>query len=120
MENVYYPPVIREAAPSSSKVRDALEEAEVARPEAALTITALDEPARESELSGAAKTNEGPNPEAPQKTTESTVDAQAPHAKESALPVEPLQIVPPSEGSKYPETVSTQLSKEGIKIKLKK
>ena len=56
----------------------------------------------------------------PQKTAESTANAQAPHAEESALPVEPLQIIPPSEGSKDPKTVSTQLSKEGIKIKLKK
>ena len=120
VENLYYPSAIREVAPSSSKAKDAPEEAEVARPEAALTITALDEPARESELSGAAKTNEGPNPEAPQKIAKSTTDAQAPHAEELALSVQPLQTVPPSEGSKDPETISTKLSKEGIKIKLKK
>ena len=120
VENVYYLPTIQEATPSSSEAKDAPEEAEAAGPKATLAITALDKPARESELSGATETNEGPNPEAPQKTAESTADAQAPHAKESALSVQPLQTVPPSEGSEDLEVVSTQLSKEGIKIKLKK
>ena len=120
MDNVYYPSAIRETTPSSSEAKDAPEEAEFAGPEVALAITALDEPARESELSGAAETNEGLNPEAPQKTVEFATDAQAPYAKESALLVEPLQTVPPGKGSKDPETTSTQLSKEGIKTKPKK
>ena len=120
MENVYYPPAIRETSPSSSKAKGALKEAEAAEPEAALAIIALDEPAKESELSRAIETNEGLNPDMPQKTVESTADAQALHAEESALLVEPLQTVPPSEDSKDPETASTQLSKEGIKTKLKK
>ena len=87
MENVYYLPTIQESTPSSSEAKDALEEAEAAGPEATLAITALDEPARESELFGVTETNEGPNPEAPQKTVESTTDAQAPHAEESTLSV---------------------------------
>ena len=120
MENVYYPPAIKETALSSSEAQDALEDAETVEPEAALAIIAHDELIRESELFGVTETNEGLNPKAPQKTAETTVDAQAPHAEESALPVEPLQIIPPSEGSKDPEVVSTQLSKDGIKIKLKK
>ena len=120
MDNVYYPPAIRETTPSSSEAKDAPEEAEFAGPEVALAITALDEPTRESELSGAAETNEGLNPEAPQKTVEFATDAQAPHAEESALLVELLQTVPPGKGSKDPETTSTQLSKEGIKTKPKK
>ena len=95
-------------------------EAEAAEPEAALAIIAPDEPARESELFGETETNEGLNPKVPQKTAESTADAQALHAEESALFVEPLQIVPPSEGFKDPETASTQLCKEGIKTKSKK
>ena len=107
MDNVYYPPAIRETTPSSSEAKDAPEEAEFAGPEVALAITALDEPARESELSGAAETNEGLNPEAPQKTVESTADAQASHVEESALLIEPFQTVPPNEGSKDPETAST-------------
>ena len=65
MDNVYYPPAIRETAPSSSEARDALKEAEATRPEAALAITALDEPSKESEPSRAAETSEGLNPEAP-------------------------------------------------------
>ena len=120
VENVYYPHTIRKTTPSSSKAKGALKEAKAAEPKAALAITAPNEPARESELSSATEINEGLNPEAPQKTAESTVDAQAPHAKGSAILVEPLQTIPLSEGSKDPETASTQLSKEGIKTKLKK
>ena len=120
VENVYYPLAIRETALASSKAEVALEKVETTQPEAALAITAPDELAKESELSGATETNEGLNPKAPQKTAETTVDAQAPHAEESALSVQPLQTVPLSKGSKDPEVVSTQLSKDGIKIKLKK
>ena len=65
MENVYYPPGIRETAPSSSEVRDAPEEAEAAGPGAVLAITAPKKPARESEPSEAKKTSEGLNPDAP-------------------------------------------------------
>ena len=120
VENVYYPSAIKETTPSNSEAKDAFEEAEAVGLEAALAITVFDEPARESELSGAAKTNEGLNPEAPQKIVEPTADAKAPHTEESALLVEPLQAVPPSVGSKDPETASTQLCKEGIKTKSKK
>ena len=87
MENVYYPLAIREIAPASSEAEVAPEEVETTRPEAALAITAPDEPAKESELSGATKTNEGLNPEAPQKIAKSTADAQAFHVEESALSV---------------------------------
>ena len=90
MENVYYPLTIKETTLSSSEAQDALEDAETVEPEAALAITAHDELIRESELFGATETNEGPNPEAPQKTAEFAADAQAPHAKESALLVQPL------------------------------
>ena len=120
VENIYYPLTIQETAPSSSEVEVAPEEAEAARPKAALTITALDEPAQESELSRVTETNEGLNPKAPRKTAESIADTQAPHAKESTLPIEPFQTIPPSKGFKDLETISTQLSKEGIKINLKK
>ena len=65
VENVYYPPTIRETAPSSSEARDAPEETEAAGPEAALAITAPDEPAMESEPSGAIETSEGLNFKAP-------------------------------------------------------
>ena len=90
VENVYYPPAIREAAPSSSEVRDALEEAEAAGPGVVLAITAPKEPARESEPSRAVEMSEGLNLDAPQKTAEFTGDAQAPHAEEPALLDEPL------------------------------
>ena len=107
---MYYPPTIREAAPSSSEVRDAPEEAEAARPRAILAITSPEEPAKESEPSGAAKTSEGQNPDAPQKTVESTGDAQASHAEELVLLLEPLQAIPLGEGSKGLETFPAQFS----------
>ena len=62
---MYYLPAIREDATPSSEVRDALEEVEAAGPGAALAITSSKEPAKESEPSGAAKANEGQNPNAP-------------------------------------------------------
>ena len=82
--------------------------------------TAPDEPAKESEPSGAAETSEGLSLEAPLRAVESTVEAQAPHVEEPALLVELLQAVPPGEGCKDLETTSTQLSKEGIETKPKK
>ena len=120
MENVYYPPAIRETALASSEAKVAPEETKTARPEAALAITAPNKLAKESELSRVTKTNEGSNPKAPQKTAESTVDAQASYAEEPALSIQPLQTVPLNDGSKGLEVVSTQLSKDGVKIKLKK
>ena len=43
------------------------------------------------------------NLEAPQEAAESTAGAQASHAEESALLVQPLQTVPSSDVSKGPE-----------------
>ena len=120
MENVYYPPAIREATPSSSEVRDAPEKAKVAGPGAVLAITVPEEPTKESESSGTAETSKGLNLDAPQKTAESTGGAQAPHAEEPALLVEPLQAIPLGEGSEDLEVASAQLSKEGAKTKPKK
>ena len=80
VEHVYYPLAIREDAPSSSEARDAPKEVEAAGPRAVWAITSPDEPAKESELSGAAGANEGQNPDAPQKTAESTGDAPVSHA----------------------------------------
>ena len=65
VEHVYYPPAIREDAPSSSEVRNAPEEVEAAGPRAVLAIASSEEPTKESEPSGAAGTNEGQNPDAP-------------------------------------------------------
>ena len=107
MDNVYYPLAIREATPSNSEVKDAPEEAEASGPGAVLAITVPEELARESEPSGATKTSKGLNPNAPQKTVESIGDAQAPHADEPALLVEPLQAIPFGEGSKDLEVTST-------------
>ena len=90
MENVYYPPSIRETAPSSSKVRDVPEETETAGLEVTVATNAPDEPAKESEPSRVAETSESLNLEAPQKAAKSTAEAQATHVEEPALLVEPL------------------------------
>ena len=76
--------------PSSSEVRDAPKDIEAASLEAVLVITSSEEPAKENKPSGAAKISEGQNPDAPQKTTESTGDAPVSHAKRPVLLVEPL------------------------------
>ena len=120
VENVYYPSTICEIAPASSEAEVAPEEAEAAWSKAALAITAHNKPAEEGELPGATETHENLNPEAPQKTAESTVDAQVPHVEEPAFSIQPLQTIPPSEGSKGLEITPAQLPKEGVKIKLKK
>ena len=62
---MYYPPAIKEDATPSSEVKDAPKEVEAASPGAALGITSPKEPAKESDPSGAAGTNEGQNPNAP-------------------------------------------------------
>ena len=56
----------------------------------------------------------------PQEAAESIVSAQASHAEEPALLVQPLQTIPPADVSKGPEANPAQLPKEGAKIKLKK
>ena len=101
---MYYPPAIKEAAPSNSEVRDAPEEAEATGLGAVLAITSPEEPAKKSEPSGAAETNEGQNPDAPQKTVRSTGDASVSHVEGPVLLAEPLQAVPFGKGSKDFET----------------
>ena len=120
MENVYYPLAIREAAFVSSEAESAPEEAETARPEAALAITAPNEPAEEGELPGVIETHGNLNSEAPQKVAKSTADAQAFHAEELAFLVQPLQAVPSGDVSKGPKVSPAQLPKEGVKIKFKR
>ena len=125
MEKVYYPPTIRETAPVCFKAESATEEPENARPEiarleATLAVTVPNEPAEEGELPGMTETHGSLNPEAPEEAAESTTGAQASHAKEPALLVQPHQTVPPSDVSKGPEVTPTQLPKEKVKIRLKK
>ena len=61
---MFYPLTIREDATPSSKVRDALEEVEVASPGTALVITSPEVPAKESGPSGVTETDEVQNPDA--------------------------------------------------------
>ena len=120
MENVYYPPAIRETAPVNSEAKSAPEEAEIARPEAALAVTTPNESAEGGELPGATETHGSLNLEVPQEVVKSTAGAQAPHAEKPALLVQPLQTIPPSDVSRGPKATPAQLPKEGAKIKLKK
>ena len=120
MKNVYYPSAIKEVAPSSSEARDIPEEAKATGLEVAVATTAPDEPAKESEPSGAAEASESLNPEVPQKVAESTVEVQATYTEEPTLLVEPLQAVSLGKGCKDLETTSIQLSKEGTMAKSKK
>ena len=119
MENVYYPHAIREAAPSSSEEGGVPEGAEAAGTVAAAVSTSPDKPAKESEPFGAVKTSEGLNLKAPPRAMKSMTEAQAPHAEEPALLVEPLQAVPLDKGSMDLEITSAQLFESGDKTKSK-
>ena len=119
MENVYYPPAIRETAPSSFEAGGVPEEVEAAGTVAAAISTAPNEPTKESEPFRAAETGEGLSLETTLKAAESTTEAQTPHAEEPTLLVEPLQAVPLGKGSKDLEITSTQLSEGGVKTKSK-
>ena len=111
---MYYPPAIKGDAPSSSKAKGAPKEVEVT-----LVITSSKEPAKESEPSGAAETNEGQNPDAPQETLGSTGDAPVSHTEGPVLLVEPLQSVPLGEGFKDLDTSPAQLSEAGAEARSK-
>ena len=116
---MFYPPAIREDAAPSSEVRDAPEEVEVASLGAALEITSLKVPAKESGPSGEAGTDEGQNPDTPKETAGSLSDNPISHIEGPVIIVEPLQPVPLGEGSKDPEISPTQPSQEGGKDKSK-
>ena len=118
-KRVYYPPTIREDAPSSSEVRDAPEEVKAAGPGATLAITSSKESAKESDPSRAAEKDEGQNPDAPQETIGSTGDAPVSYAEGPVLFVESLQLVPLGKGFKDLETFPAQLSEVGAEARSK-
>ena len=115
MENVYYPHAIRETAPSSSESNNVPEEDEAVGLEVVVATIALDELAKESEPSEVVETSESLNLEAPQKVAESTAEAQAIHAEEPTLLVEPLQAVPLGEGCKDLETTLLNFLRRGLR-----
>ena len=106
VENVYYPPAIRETAPSSFETGGVPEEAEAAGTVVAVTTTTPDEPAKESKPPRVAKTGEGLSLKAPPRAAESMAEAQAPYVKEPALLIKPLQAVSLGKGSKDLEITS--------------
>ena len=118
-ECVFYPPAIREGATSSSEVRDAPEEVEVASPGVALVITSPEVPAKESGPSGAVGTDEGQNPDTPKEIVGSVGDNPVSHIEGPVIVVKPLQSVPLGEGSKDPEIPPAQPSQEGVEDKSK-
>ena len=107
---MFYPPAIREDVAPSSEVRDAPEEVEVASLGAALEITSLKGPAKESGPSGEAGTDEGQNPDTPKETAGSVGDDSISHIKGPVTIVEPLKSVPLGKGSKDLEISLTQPS----------
>ena len=109
-EKVYYPPAIRE---TSSETASAPEEAEVAQPEVALTVSPTNEPAKGGELPKVTGTGGSSNPEAPQEATGSVVSAQDPHAEEPPLLIQPLQSISPTDVTQSLEANPAQLPKEG-------
>ena len=116
---MYYPPAIRENASSSSKAKDASGQTEDVGPNAALAITSSKEPAEERGPSGATKTDEGQNPDAPQETIRSIGDAPVSLAEGPVLLIEPLQSVPLGEGFKDLDTSPAQLSEARAEAKSK-
>ena len=66
-----------------------------------------------------AETDEGQNPNAPQKTIGSIGDAPVSLAEGPVLLIEPLQSVPLSEGFKDLDTSPTQLSEAGAEARSK-
>ena len=87
MEKVYYPPAIRE---TNSETASAPEEAEVAQPEAALTVSPTNETAKGGELPKMIEMGGSSNPEASQEAAGSVVSAQDPHIEEPPLLIQPL------------------------------
>ena len=110
MEKVYYPPAIRE---TSSKTASASEEAKVAQPEAAMTVSPANEPAKGGKLPKVIETGGSSNPEAPQEAIGSVVSTQDPHAEEPPLLIQPLQSISPADVTQGPEANPAQLPKEG-------
>ena len=119
VEKVYYPPAIKEIAPSNSEAGGVPEEAEATGIVVVVATPAPDEPTKESEPFGAAVTSESLSLEAPPRAAESIAEAYAPHAEEPALLVEPLQAVPLGEGSKDLKITYAQLFEDGAKTKPK-
>ena len=71
-EKVYYPPAIRE---NNSEMVSAPEEVEVAQPEAALTMSSANEPAKGGDLLKVTETSGSSNPEVPQEAARSIISA---------------------------------------------
>ena len=119
VERVYYPPAIREDAPSSSKARDTSRGIEAAGLDSALAITSSKDLAEESGPSGVVETNEGQNLDAPQETIGSIGDTPVSLAEGPVLLVEPLQSVPLGEGFKDLDTSPAQLFEAGAEARSK-
>ena len=94
VENVYYPPAIREAAPSSSEAEVVSEEVGATPSEDILAATTCEESTKEADPSGVIEIDKGSNKKAPQEAANPS-DAQAPLAEETAPPIVPPQAISP-------------------------
>ena len=75
VENVYYPPAIRETTSSNSEAGGVPEEAEATRTVVVVATTAPDEPAKESKPPGAVETGEGISLKVPPRAAEFIAEA---------------------------------------------
>ena len=94
---MYYPPAICEIAPTNSETVSAPEEAEAARPVAALALSTTNEPAKGGEFPGVTETRGSSNPKVPQEAVEFIVSTKDSHAEEPPLLVQPLQTISPAD-----------------------
>ena len=111
-ESVFYPPAIRETASTSSEAMSAPQEAEAVESEAAQIIVTPGEWTEGGEPHDATEAPGGLNPEMPQETAESTVNAQISGTEEPAIFVQPLQAIPLTDVPHGTEAVLAQPSQE--------
>ena len=112
-ESIFYPPAIRETAPSSSKaVRDP-EEASATQLEAAQIVVPSDESTDGGEPLDAAKAPRGLNFEIPKEGAKPIVSAQISGTEEPTILAQPLQAIPLVEASKSPDIDLAQPPPEG-------
>ena len=112
-ENVYYPPAIREAAPSGAEAEEAAEETGTATGEDISTAEPVAELAQGSDPPKAAESGEGPVGEAPLEAAKSSVGAEAPAAEEASIPASPSRAVPSGQSSESLEVAVVQPPAEG-------
>lgn len=123
VENVYYPPAIREATFANSEADTTSEAANKDQASAANEPTPTDRPAEKVEHPGVSEKEKTSNHEVPQGVMNPQTDLQVPHAEKglaSASPVVPSEAALLGQGFEAPDAASQQIPKDKLSIKLKK